>query len=160
MNKRLELLRRRNKGKQRIEQYEAILVNSGFNELELEFIELEKSDRIIEQLKGKFTNIDKETELLDKESLFIDSDLMRSIYLNLDKNSTCYICTDDFQYCGMFIVNAKRGFEIAFNIAKNDTQNTCFLFDTNLEYSLLINYNDEKDSNESCSYDIQLWKMV
>ena len=160
MNKRLEFLHRRNKGKQRIEQYEAILVNSGFNKLELEFIELEKSDEIVEQSKSKFTNIDRKTELLDKESLFIDSDLMRSIYLNLDKNSTCYIFTDDVQYCGMFIVNAKRGFEIAFNVAKNDSQNSCFLFDTDLEYSFLINYNDEKDSNGFCSYDIQLWKIL
>jgi hypothetical protein len=158
MNKRLEFLQRRNKGKQRIEQYEAILVNSGFNKLELEFIELEESDKIIEQLKSKFTNIHRETELLGNESLFIDSDLMRAIYLNLDKNVTCYIYTDDFQYCGMFVVNAKRGFEIAFNVAKNDSQNTCFLLDMDLKYSFLIDYNDENDSSDPNTFDIQLWK--
>ncbi len=158
MNKRLDFLQRRNKGKQRIEQYEAILTNSGFNKLELEFVELEKSDKIIDQLKSEFTSIHRETELLDNASLFIDSDLMRAIYLNLDKNATCYIYTDDFQYCGMFIVNAKRGFEIAFNVAKNDSQNTCFLLDIDSKYSLLINYNDENDSSNPNTFDIQIAK--
>lgn len=158
MNKRLEFLQRKNKGKQRIEQYEAILINSGFNKFELEFVELEESDKIIGQIKSKFVNINRETELLDDGSLFIDSDLMRAIYLNSDKDATCYIYTDDFQYCGMFIVNAKRGFEIAFSVAKNDSQNTCFLLDIELKYSFLINYNDESTSNNPCTFDIQLLK--
>ena len=156
MNKKLDFLLRKNKGKQRIEQYEAILINSGFNKLELEFVDLEKSDIIIEQCKRELTNIQRETELLGNESLFIDSNLMREVYLNLDKNATCYICTDDFQYCGLFIINAKRGFEIAFNVAQNDSQNTCFLFDIDLKYSFLINYNDENDSSNPFTFDIQL----
>ena len=155
MNNRIEFLLRKNKGKQRIEQYEAILVNSGFNKSELEFVDLGKSDKIIEQLRSKLIDIHRETEILNNESLFIDSDLMREIYLNLDKNTTCYICTDDFQYCGMFIVNAKRGFEIAFNVAKNDYQNTCFLFDKDFLFSFTITYNDKSHIDDPNSFDIQ-----
>lgn len=134
-----------------MEQFEAILLNSGFNRLELEHIDLEKSDKIIEQIKVIFKNIQRETELLGSENLFIDSDLMRAVYLSLDINDACYIYTDDFQYCGMFISNAKRSFELSFDVAKNDSQNTCFLLDTNLKNSVLINCN-----NYTNSFDIQL----
>ncbi len=158
MNKRLEFLQRKNKGKQRLELFVTVLINSGFKRLELEYIDLEKSDEIIEQAKDKFKGIDRETELLGSENLFIDSDLLRATYLSLDKNDTCYIYTDDFQYCGMFIGNARRSFELAFEVAKNDFQNTCFILDTNLKYSFLINYNDESDNNDPNSFDIQLTK--
>lgn len=151
-------MQRKNKGKQRIEQYEAILINSGFKRLELEYIDLDKSDKVIEQAKDKFKSVDRESELLGSEDLFIDSDLMRAIYLSLDKNDACYIYTDDFQYCGIFICNAKRSFELAFEVAKNDSQNTCFILDTNLKYSFLINYNDENDSSDPNSFDIQIRK--
>lgn len=151
-------MQRKNKGKQRMKQYEAILINSGFNAFELELVELEESDKIIEKIKSKFVNSNRETELLDDGSLFIDSELMRAVYLNLDKNATCYIYTDDFQYCGMFVVNAKRGFEIAFSVAKNDYQNTCFILDMDLKYSFLIDYNDGNDSGNPYTFDIQLSK--
>lgn len=161
MNKRLGFLQRKNKGKQRIELFEMVLINSGFKRLELEYIDLKKSDEIIEQAKDRFRGIQRKTELLGSdESLFIDSDLMRSIYLSLDKNDTCYIYTDDFQYCGMFICNARRSFELAFEVAKNDSQNTCFILDTNLKYSFLINYNDESDNSDPNSFDIQMIKSL
>jgi len=158
MNKRLEFLQRKNKGKQCLELFETVLINSGFKRLELEYIDLEKSDEIVEKAKDRFRSIDRETELLGSENLFIDSDLMRATYLSLDKNETCYIYTDDFQYCGMFICNAKRSFELAFEVAKNDYQNTCFILDTNLKYSFLINYNQESDNSDPNSYDVQLIK--
>lgn len=160
MNKRLDFLLRKNKGKQRIELFKTVLLNSGFKRLELEYIDLEKTDEIIEQAKDKFRRIERETELLGSKNLFIDSDLMRATYLSLDKNDTCYIYTDDFKYCGIVICNATRSFELAFEVAKNDAQNTCFILDTNLKYSFLINYYDENDNSAPNSFDIQLSKRL
>jgi ABC-type antimicrobial peptide transport system permease subunit len=155
MNERLDFLLRKNKGKDRLEDYKNVLLRSGLNILELKYLNLEESDKVIKVLKNSFNNVDRETELLDDKSFFIDSDLMRKIFLGLSNNDISYIFTDDFEYCGMFVVDAKRGLETALNIAKEDIQNTCFILDSNYRYYFAINYNDENNNNPN-TYDIQL----
>ena len=156
MNQRLDFLQRKNKGKQKIESYENILVNSGFEIQELEYMDLEKSDEIISQGQEVFTKVERSFELLRSTNAFIDSDLMRNVYQGLTRFNTCYVFTDDFKYCGMYRVNARRAFEAAFSIAKNDFQNTCFLLDERMKYFFTINYNDKNHINEPETFDIQL----
>lgn len=158
MNKRLDLLLRKNKGKKYLDIFKRILLKCGFFESEFEYVELEKFDEIIEQMKYKFENIIRETDLLHYEDNFVNSNIIKATYLSLNKNDICYIYTDDSQCCGMFICNAKRGFDLAFEVAKNDFQNTCFILDVNFNYYLLVNCNDENDNNYPNSFDIQLVK--
>lgn len=156
MNERLNFLHRKNKGRLKIESYKNVLINSGFNISELEYMDLEKSDEIILRGREVFAKIEKESELLKSDSIFIDSDLMRNVYMGLSKSDTCYVYTDDFEYCGIYKANAKRGFEVAFNVARNDFQNTCFLLDERMKYSFTINYYDENHIDEPGTFDIQL----
>ncbi|NBA86093.1 hypothetical protein GVN16_09990 [Emticicia sp. CRIBPO] len=155
MNDRLDFLLRKNKGKDRLEDYKNVFLRSGLNILELKYLNLDESDRVIEVLKNSFNDVDRETELLDDKSFFIDSDLIRKVYLELSTNDKSYIFTDDFQYCGMFVVDTKRGLETTLNIAKEDIQNTCFILDSSYRYYFTINYNDENVDNPN-TYDIQL----
>lgn len=138
--------------------YQNVLINSGLDKTELEYLNLIDSDKIIDQVNEKFMKFERETELILSAGIFIDSKLMRDIYLRLSENSKCFVYTDDFQYCGLFIGNAKRCFEHAFDDAKNDYQHTCFLLDVNFKYSVVINYNDNSHIEEQNIFDIQLWK--
>ena len=158
MSERLEFLKRKHKGIQKIGSYQNVLINSGLEKTELEYLDLLDSDKVIEKVKDRFGKVERETELINSDCIFIDSKLMRDIYLSLNENSKCYIYTDDFQYCGLFIGNAKRCFEHALDVAKSDYQHTCFLLDVNFKYSFLINYYDESHNDEPNTYDIQLWK--
>jgi hypothetical protein len=156
MNKELDFLLRMNKGKNRIQAYENVFITSGFKISELKQVPLEVSDKILEQTEEVFSKLERKSELIESSSNFIDSDLLREIYLKLNPHSTSYIFTDDIQYCGLFIINAKRGLELALNVAINDYQNTCFLLDTNLKYSFTINHNDEDHPDHPNTFDIQL----
>ena len=152
MNERLNLLLRKNIGKQKAVLYKNVFKNSGFNDDELELVLLENSEIIIDKLKGAYSDIKRVVEIIKADLLFIDSDLMRKIYLKLSENSKCYIYTDDYLYCGIYKVSSKKAFELAFNVAKIDIQNTCFLLDTDFNYSILINYIEETNM-----LDVQLW---
>ena len=52
MNERLNLLLRKNIGKQKAVLYKNVFKNSGFNDDELELVLLENSEIIIDKLKG------------------------------------------------------------------------------------------------------------
>lgn len=157
MENRLEILLRKNKGKRYMVDYLSVVLNSGLSESEVIAIGLEETNTIMEMAKLKFQSIDKTVELLPEKASFFDSELLRELYLNLNANDCGYLYTDAFKYCGIFKVKAKRCLEVAFSIAKNDFQNTCFVLDANLRYSLLINYYEQSDSDNSCTFDVQLW---
>jgi hypothetical protein len=159
MNERLDFLKRKNEGNKRMETYVDVFIHAGFNKSELVNLDLTNSDKLIKELNGTFSNLEKHTELLGNENYFFDSNLMREIYLSLNEDSKCYVYTDDYQFCGIFILNAKRGFENAFNVAKYDAQNTCFLLDIDLKYSFVINYYDKNHIDEPNSFDVQLYKL-
>jgi hypothetical protein len=156
MNSRLELLLRKNQGKLKIKYYENILINSGFDLSQLEYVDLEEADKIMSHVKEVFTKVEFRSEFLKSNDAFIESDLMRNIYMNLNELDTCYIYTDDFEYCGIYKVNSKLGFEMSFNVAKKDYQNTCFLLDMKFRYSFTINYYDESHNDQPNTFDIQL----
>lgn len=115
MKNRLDVLLRKNKGNQYISDYLSVILNSGLSESEIMAVGLEKTDTIIEMAKVKFQNIDKTVELLSKESSFLDSELLRKLYLNLGPNDFGYLYTDAYQYCGIFQVKAKRFGSLIFN---------------------------------------------
>ena len=153
MSERTDLFRRKNIGRQRQSSYKNIFINSGFKKIELEHILLEDCDNILTLAKKKFSSLKRKIEIINLDALFIDSDLIRKIYLKLSDKSKCYIYTDYFEFCGMFKVNSKTAFELAFVVAKNDSQNTCFVLDADLNYSFLINFDVESNR-----IDIQVWE--
>lgn len=157
MENRLDILVRKNKGKRYLDNYLSVVLSSGLSENEIVIVELEETDTIIEMAKLKFQSIDKVLELLPEKASFIDSELLSDLYLNLEEDALGYLYTDAYQYCGIFKVKAKRCLEVAFSIAKNDFQNTCFVLDSNLRYSLLINYTEQIDDDYPCTFDVQLW---
>lgn len=159
MNERLDFLKRKNEGKKRMDVYINTFVLAGLNKSELGYLDLLNSDKLIGILNFTFLNSKKNTELLNNENYFFDSNLIREVYLSLKEDSKCYIYTDDYQYCGIFISDAKRGFENAFNIAKYDAQNTCFLLDIDLKYSFTVNYYDESHIDYPNSFDVQSYKL-
>lgn len=153
MRSRLDFLLRKNKHKQYIDDYLSVVLNSGLLESEIVAIGLEETDKIIEASSVKFRNIDRSVELLPEGSFFIDSDLLRNLYLSLDMNDWGYVFTYAYEYCGFYKSKAKRCIESAFSIAKNDYQTTCFVLDCDLRYYIVINYNDDADDY---AFDVQL----
>jgi len=153
MRSRLDFILIKNKYKQHIDDYHSVVLNSGLLESEITAIGLEEADKIIEVSSVIFRNIDRPVELLPEGSSFIDSDLLRNLYLSLDVNDWGYVYTYAYEYCGFYKSKAKRCLEAAFSIAQNDYQTTCFVLDCDLRYYIAINYNDDVDD---FAFDVQL----
>ncbi|WP_298341126.1 hypothetical protein [uncultured Algibacter sp.] len=152
MTNKLNILKRKQKGKLKLKAYKLL-----FKEFtKLEWIDLEKSDLILKELNKKgLQKIVKRTEFINSDENFIESDLLREVYLKLEDGSSCYMFTDDFEYCGMFEVDSKEAFENALKIAKLDENNTCFILDTNSGFSFTINFYDDAHNDYPCRFDIQ-----
>lgn len=146
---RLDLLRKKLIGRSKISDYNKLF--SIFPNREL--IELEQSILILDMLYVKFTN--KEDEILKETNSFYDSRLLKEIYLSIDESSECYAFTDDFEFCGIFLVNSKLAIEHALYLSKTDSGNTFFILEKNQEFHFRINYYAYDHSDHPNSFDIQ-----
>ena len=154
MKKRLELLKRRQLGKSKMQDYRGLLEKLGFDNLEL--IDLEQSDLVLSKAKNVFLNTMKDSEVVPMElTAFIESDVLRETFLGLKDESMAYIFTDDFEYCGLFLVRAKKAIENVLNVAKKDAGQTCFVLDFHFSYYIRVNYYDYTNNDNPNSYDIE-----
>lgn len=152
MNERLDLLIRRNKGKDQVHQYKKFF--KSFNLKNLTYIELEESDIVLAQIRNIFPSIEQENEVIandqsSKAKLILDT-------LNrISDSDYCFIFTDEVYNCGMFKCTAKSALNSCLNIAFLTYQNTCFITDCNFKFSLSIDYEDEPLDKDFDTYDIQ-----
>lgn len=154
MKKRLEVLKRKQLGKSKISDYKGLLIQLGFSELAL--IDLEQSDVILDKAKHVFSMAGKANEIILAEpSSFIDCDLLREVYFTLEEGALSYIFTDDFEYCGLFLVKSKEAIENVLHVAKSDAGHTCFVLDLDFSYFIRVNYYDDADNDNPDSYDIE-----
>jgi hypothetical protein len=151
MSNRVNILKRKQKGKVIKSYYQNLF--SIFNSSE--FIDLEETDLIITRMRQNLMNIKAKNEFIETNMEFIESDLMRRIYLKLTENDQCYIFSDEYEYCGMYLINSKRAFEKFLRITVQSTNGTAFLMDKNLNYFFRINYHDHLDDEVPNKFDIQ-----
>jgi hypothetical protein len=146
MNK-LEILKRKNIGKYKLESYKAKFKKF----TDAIWIDLEESIEITANLS--FDEI--VTEQISENNLFIESNLLRREYLMINDESKSFIYTDDYLYCGIFIVNTRQAIENCFDLAREDHSNTCFILEKNRLFSFRVNYYDENHSDYPNTFDIQ-----
>lgn len=152
---RLDFLIRRNKGRSLLDSYMKMFISAGFREKELKSIDLETSDRLIEQVKIVFPNIPSSLEILREDSIYLDSKLLMEAFNTTDDNSSCYIFSDDFFYCGMYMTNTKSVLERCLNVAKDGYSNTCFILDENMGFYFTINFYHEGQGELYRKFDVQ-----
>lgn len=143
------LIKRKILGKAKQDKYDKL-----FKDLQpAELIELKLTDQIVEKLREKSKSACSSEEFVETDLSFIESDLLREVYLELKDTDLCYSFTDNFEYCGLYLAPAKRCFENAFELAlKNET---CFLLDTEFKYSFRINYYDKNHNDYPLKYDVK-----
>jgi len=155
MNKRLDILLRKNKEKDRQVAYRQVFLNSGIPEDELDHIAIEESDAISEKVSRVFANIEprKETVAAVGNSVPI---ILKNVYDRLAASVGCYIYTTDVEFCGMFHTKAQFAVSCSIKVAKLDYQNLVFIVDEKFRYFLSIHYNDKDHIDEPLSFDVQL----
>lgn len=156
MNNKLNFLLRKNKGKSLLNSYKEIFLLSGFTEEELKYVDLEKSDVIINQIRQVFPKIKEQVEILPGSASYTDSRLLDLVFSYVNDDKKCYIFSDDVFYCGMFIVKNIRAKEYCLNVAKFGYINTCFLVDIDFNFSFTINYYNRDESELNDKFNIQL----
>lgn len=135
MNKKLDFLKRKNKGKLLIENYH--LLFSDFSNKK--YIELVDSDEILNNLKLVIDeNRFFKNEFLDDMD-YKKSSLMNELYEEF-KDINAYIFTDDVYYCGMYLVQVREGINKILDITAKTKDNTCFLLAEDFSFSLTVNY--------------------
>ncbi len=154
-NSRLDFLLRKSKGKGRLSSYLQLFLKIGFQNDELQLVELIESDVLVAEMKIVLLNSSREIEFISGEDTFIESDLLREKYLAFEPNSKCYLFTGDYLYCGMFLCKATTAFERALLLAKEDNQNTCFILDYESKYFFTVNYYDSDNLEHPNIFDIQ-----
>lgn len=151
MKNELDIRLRKQKGKARLPFFHAHVV--GFQKPV--WIDIGESDQIISKLKKYFVNKQELNELVDKNQNFIESDLLRNTYNLLSKSSRAYLFTNDFDLCGIYDVLAKEAIENAFEISKNDFNQTCFIASMNEGFYFRINYYDSDHNDYPDKFDIK-----
>jgi hypothetical protein len=155
MNKRLDFLKRKNQGVARFKEYENVFLKAGFLRSDLVPIELEVADKVIERVKEVFSPISGESQFIsDMDTSFLRSDLLVDIY-NRVYDEKCYLFTQDFQYCGLFLVETKKAINLSLKVSRNDIQNACFIVGQHFRFSLTINYYDQQHNDFPDSFEVQ-----
>ena len=148
----IEILKRKRKGKTKRESYDRLF--KVFSERKR--VDLEDSDQIIERLKELVKDsFPRQYEIVNSECSFIESDMLRETYQELNNESMSYIFTDDFIFCGMYLVASKEAIENAFSIAKKDQGQTCFILDNKFQFSFTINFYDLEHNDHPDNFEIQ-----
>lgn len=148
MKNRIEILKRKNIGRSKL-SYNYEFFKSYFKELH--HIDLEESDKILNNLDFKYTS----NEIIQENSLF-QKTILSTIYNQISNTEQSYIFTDDFEYCGMFLVNTKKALEHSLVIAKEDRNQTFFILDYNKKFYIRINYYDGLHTDFPLMYDIMI----
>lgn len=148
---RLEILKRKNIGKGKQDAYKRLF--SIFESSQ--WFDLEEADEILEKMKLKTVSSVYENELIKESHSFIDSDLMREVYQKINKSALSYVFTDDYKYCGIYLVNSKEALSNSLEIARKDDGNTSFILDNKFAYFFRINYYDKGHNDFPNCFDIQ-----
>lgn len=155
-NYNLELLIRKNKGKQIIDRYHNMFLDAGFNQEDLKHIDLKRSDELINEIRTTFASIqNQEVEILSKESNYWDSILLKSMLMSNDFRHS-YVFSDDVDYCGMYIASNQSILKHSLNVAKLGYSNTCFILDEYLKFSFTINFYVSPNTELTDQFDIHL----
>jgi len=124
-----------------------------------EYINLEKSDSLINRVREVFPEIQEQTEILPDNITVFDSELLTKAFSTADSDY-CYLYSDDVYYCGMYLTNSKFALQCCLDIARLGYSSTCFLLDKELKFSILINYYDEGHNEYRNKFDIQLKQLI
>lgn len=154
-NKRLDVLIRKNKGKRISTKYKDMFVRAGFNDAELTYVDLEETDELINRVKEIFPSIKREVEILSENSMYVDSNILTAVFgeKSIDE---CYVFSDDFDICGMYMTNAEAARRYCLNVAKLGYSNTCFILDKLFRFWFTINFYREGDGELINKFDIQV----
>lgn len=157
-NKRLDVLIRKNRGKGALTKYKEMFVKAGFSDAELTYVDLEETDRLINRVKEIFPGVKQEIEILSENSTYIDSNILTAVFGGVS-NDECYVFSDDFDICGMYMTNAQAARQHCLDVAKLGYSNTCFILDKLFRFWFTINFYGEGDAELMNKFDIQ-FKMV
>lgn len=154
-NSRLDFLKRKSYGKKIMAEYEKVFIDAGLQSINLIHVELEKSDSLISSVQDIFPVVEEQTEILPYDILPSDSKLLKQV---IEHSNCCYLYLDEVYYCGMYLVETKLAYDSCLTIAKLSNNNTCFLLDRELKFSMRINfYNiDYNEDNYRNKFDLQL----
>lgn len=153
VNNKLDFLKRKNKGKFLQKKYEDMFISNGLDDLE--YIDLQKSDNLINRVREVFPGVRGQSEILSDNITAFDSELLIKAFSIADSDY-CYVYSDDVYYCGMYLTNSKSAQQCCLDIAKLGYSGTCFLLDRELKFSIRINYYDEDHNEYRNKFDIQL----
>lgn len=119
-------------------------------------LSLAKSNEIIQAIRSNFTNCRKEKEILTSSPLFIESDLIRKMYIKALRNARNYIYTPGQETFGVAIANARECFTKSLTIAKESVRKSCIIAATDFSYYLRINYNDNSHLLHPDTFQIEM----
>ena len=153
MSRKLEIVKRKLIGRSKIDDY----CNTFASIHQIGLLDIEDSEIILQKIKNK-TSLRRKIEILRRTDIksFMDSAILRSIYLNEGSLSECYTFSGQYVYCGIFKTFTKEIIRECMLVAKNDFDNTCFILDSNFSFYLRINYYDFEHNDNPDSYDIQV----
>lgn len=150
MNNRLQILKKKTIGKFKFNAYQ-----NHFRDFSIsKHIDLERSEILLQSLNY----IHSSEEIIDSESSFIESELLRKLYIEVEEGSTAYAFTDDFEYCGIYLVKTKEAIEKSFRIAREDYNHTFFILEAENKFFVRINFYDSSHPDFASSFDIQISK--
>ena len=81
---------------------------------------------------------------------------MKSVYVAVGRESKSYIFTDDYEYCGIFLVDTKEAIAKSLKIAEEDNNHTVFILESDKTFFIRVNYYDISHSDFPLKYDIKL----
>ncbi|SFT96773.1 hypothetical protein SAMN04489724_3038 [Algoriphagus locisalis] len=148
MNNRLEILKKKAIGKSKFNAYQ----NHFRDFSSSKHIDLESSENLLQSLNFSHSS----EEIIDSENNFIESELLRKLYKQVDEGSISYAFTDDFEYCGVYLVKTKEAIEKSFRIAREDYNHTFFFLEAASKFFVRINFYDRSHLDFPASFDIQI----
>ncbi|MEH3112293.1 hypothetical protein [Pedobacter terrae] len=152
----LDFLIRKNKGKKVYNKYKQLFLDAGFVEKDIKYVDLETSDKIIANIKQIFPPIEEKTEMLIDSEDTVSSKLLSIAFSGSDNLAECYMFSDDYDICGMYLAKSNFVEKFCLNVAKYGYSNTCFIVDENFKFSMTINYDSIINSESIGSFDIHL----
>lgn len=147
MTTRIDFLRRKNLGKSKLSKYKAL-----FNIFhDIIHIPLEESDKILSDL-----NFTKVSNQIIEDTASIEDTFLIKLYEIIDNTDKSYVFTDDFIYCGLFLINTKDILMKSLEIVKKEENNTLFILDRYKRFFIRINYYDYLHKEFPSMYDINI----
>lgn len=131
-----------------------MFIKAGFSDAELAYVDLEETDRLINRVKEIFPDAKQVIEILSENSTYIDSNMLNAVFGGVS-NDECYVFSDDFDICGMYMTNAQTARQHCLDVAKLGYSNTCFILDKLFRFWFTINFYGEGDAELINKFDIQ-----